>query len=741
MKRRYSKRLSEVSDASAEASPKEEGSQLMTDDPEFRSGRDNECQRSSFCKRCQRINFDKIFSTLSKEIDRESGKVVTAYREDSERDCPLCDLILSLLRDSTSSSANPGATKHGYHLRAIDSTMVLRAPRRPKRFTSQRNVVLTVVNGSPKDEIILSQPEDWINPSLNGFITLTHPYDALEVPKLDSRTGFEYFGRRVQSDRIDFGLLRDWIRECTNSNDNSHEPCNLKNTHKDAVITRVIDCDTRKVVPLTKHMSYLALSYVWGSRQVNSASGDFVSAPATIKDAMQVVQELGERYLWVDRYCIKEDDTKHLQIQNMGLIYERALATIVAVTAVDSETGLPGVSAARVMHQPSVTIRKSDIRFYMPNQRGGHLTLISTMRHLSRHTTESKWATRGWTYQEAFLSRRCLFFTDEQVFFACRTTTQCESVVHSPVKSSDGSTEKLGPNLISNQRWRRSSSPNSNRPIIHAHLQEYTRRELTYESDGLNAFKGILANQMYPSYFGVTLIRSQTGNSDLQLCQGLLWTPSQPRTARRCKMFPSWSWASISGPISYDYTSVYHKQSRSRDEPRPDRFGHACVEVEDKNSRRVKIGALVAAAKKAATVVIPEMSSFLYLRAPVGRFRLISTDDDADHLNFALWAGQIRAEEPVGYVDLDVVASEELRARLLGEEWDVMFLLCPEFSLKDESVRFLKPSSYGYTSRGCQGLLLNWRDCTAYRIGYAYLRLENSGVEAASLQMRSIRLG
>src|ERR1700677_1024332 len=39
---------------------------------------------------------------------------------------------------------------------------------------------------------------------------------------------------------------------------------------------------------------------------------------------------------------------------------------------------------------------------------------------------------RGWTYQEAILSRRCLIFTDQQVYFVCRLTTSCEAVTEQP---------------------------------------------------------------------------------------------------------------------------------------------------------------------------------------------------------------------------------------------------------------------------------------------------------------------
>lgn len=37
-------------------------------------------------------------------------------------------------------------------------------------------------------------------------------------------------------------------------------------------------------------------------------------------------------------------------------------------------------------------------------------------------------ATCGWTFQEALLSRCCLVFTDDRMYFECQTTNQFEGV-------------------------------------------------------------------------------------------------------------------------------------------------------------------------------------------------------------------------------------------------------------------------------------------------------------------------
>jgi len=96
-------------------------------------------------------------------------------------------------------------------------------------------------------------------------------------------------------------------------------------------ITHVIDCSSMKLVTLERGMSYVALSYVWGSKSV---AQDTVRAaenrslpnniPLTIADAIKVTRALNQQYLWVHRYCILHSQSKPTQIANMNKIYQGA---------------------------------------------------------------------------------------------------------------------------------------------------------------------------------------------------------------------------------------------------------------------------------------------------------------------------------------------------------------------------------------------------------------------------------
>jgi hypothetical protein len=72
-----------------------------------------------------------------------------------------------------------------------------------------------------------------------------------------------------------------------------------------------------------------------------------IGVPLTIRDAMTACKKLGERYLWVDRLCIIQDDMdiKQSQIDAMGEIFRCASFTIAAIAGDGAHHGLPGVSS------------------------------------------------------------------------------------------------------------------------------------------------------------------------------------------------------------------------------------------------------------------------------------------------------------------------------------------------------------------------------------------------------------
>jgi hypothetical protein len=107
--------------------------------------------------------------------------------------------------------------------------------------------------------------------------------------------------------------------------------------------------------------------------------------PKTIRNAIDLVDQLGIQHLWVDCLCIIQDDTdsKHDQIQAMSGIYANAYVTIIAGNGWDANHGLRGIQGVTEPRQLS-TYLKSDFQ-----------------ENLQPYS--SIWYSRGWVISSEFL--------------------------------------------------------------------------------------------------------------------------------------------------------------------------------------------------------------------------------------------------------------------------------------------------------------------------------------------------
>jgi hypothetical protein len=109
----------------------------------------------------------------------------------------------------------------------------------------------------------------------------------------------------------------------------------------------LIDCSELNIKPNTPGDRYAALSYAWGVTSPPSLSSGRLKRgqlPKTIQDAMFTITAIGLRFLWIDRFCLSQDDqTRREQILHMDQIYSHAEMTIVALKG-DPSFGLPGVN-------------------------------------------------------------------------------------------------------------------------------------------------------------------------------------------------------------------------------------------------------------------------------------------------------------------------------------------------------------------------------------------------------------
>jgi hypothetical protein len=177
--------------------------------------------------------------------------------------------------------------------------------------------------------------------------------------------------------------------------------------------------------------------------------------PQTIEDAIHAGEELNVRFLWVDRLCIVQDDDKEKahQISAMGDIHSAASFVIIAAYGDGMYYGLPGVSRSQ-----TVTQQQSDEFCAI------FLTQVAENGKDGRYQPLAKWGTRGWTYQEAALARKSLYFTNRRVYYECE-----QLLSHQDEYNNDHAVEK---------RWTHRLLTLEDRSIFIAydrHLDNYSR--------------------------------------------------------------------------------------------------------------------------------------------------------------------------------------------------------------------------------------------------------------------------
>ncbi|TFK34984.1 heterokaryon incompatibility protein-domain-containing protein [Crucibulum laeve] len=341
--------------------------------------------------------------------------------------------------------------------------------------------------------------------------------------------------RPIKQDQIDFKMVKNWLslcerhhgKSCSKSQLFDHE---ITDPASEIPSFRLIDVINSCIVRGPIKSKYVALSYVWGKTDfLKALKGNIRTLeqrgslllpnmsdriPLTIKDAMQLVRELGMRYLWVDCLCIIQDDDsvgKTDAISKMDHVYGAAFITIQAATGIDATSGLPGVRLGS-------RGRKQVLEEVIPGVRLGYKWSTDDFEK------ESVYHTRAWTFQEQELSRRSLIFCGGQVFFTCNEAGEwTEDVVcelDTETTSSDDDDDESSDDIGD----------------FEGLIQKYSALALSYQSDIYNAFAGLTR------YFKKELKANLChGIPDAYFDWFLLWTPIEPQVRR--ENTPSWSWS------------------------------------------------------------------------------------------------------------------------------------------------------------------------------------------------------
>jgi hypothetical protein len=364
----------------------------------------------------------------------------------------------------------------------------------------------------------------------------------------------------VRNDRlryVDFEQIERWLHNCRNGHNCRHLDTS---SHLSALPEgfRLIDIEGRKLISGASAPRYAALSYVWGECKHlklliqntvewgrDGALQDGILS-RVVQDAMLACKRLGIGYLWVDSLCICQDDDldKKTQLGMMDVIYSAAYITLVDGRGTSADdVGLSRVS--RPLSTDHVRLTVDGTKYYVIEEPASAIN-------------RSKWHSRGWTLQEAMLSRRLVAFTEKYCLLVCPRGMQAEPFHahgHHPFPTQPGHETGIADLCGAVQKF--SERPVWNREPTHyaisayhglflRALNDYLTRNLTRDTDIGDAFLGITG--MFKDLLGVF----HWGLPIKVFARALLWTRKDPcylkngeqdqYKLKRRPEFPSWSW-------------------------------------------------------------------------------------------------------------------------------------------------------------------------------------------------------
>jgi hypothetical protein len=173
-----------------------------------------------------------------------------------------------------------------------------------------------------------------------------------------------------------------------------------------------------------------------------------------------------------------------MQVRQMGAIYSAAQITIVACAGDNPTYGLPGVD----------TETRTILDFQ--HEQVGHNWIVAQPSSATLTIRWSMWASRAWTYQEGYLSKRRLFFTDDEAVLICNQDIFSFTLVvpPKPTEILKGRNREL--ELVQYLFPPRNSTGTSGMFSATQYLATYSTRALSYDSDALSAISGILNTQL-----------------------------------------------------------------------------------------------------------------------------------------------------------------------------------------------------------------------------------------------------
>ncbi|EXJ76670.1 uncharacterized protein A1O5_01178 [Cladophialophora psammophila CBS 110553] len=380
--------------------------------------------------------------------------------------------------------------------------------------------------------------------------------------------------------------IKSWLQDCRQG----HECSNLTRSdeHPRRLIEIISDTTLRLVdtseLPKDDKRDYVALSYCWGeghskgrttpcNRDKRKVSFEKSALPKTIREALDLVEAIGYKYLWVDQVCIAQkiqgnqcsdrqgdgaDDCEgngcqacthdggedwDAEASRMHVIYGNAVFTLCACSSTSSRDRL-------LWDRKAWTYRV--VPFYFEGQ-----WLINYNMSLNEVRATAPLSKRAWTLQEERLSPRLVYYCGQRVYWSCVEKQHTETATRSTAKHDLGSRpfeREDGFKQMSEAQIFINYSFAGERVRLHREwkdlVEAYCPRAITKPTDRLPAISGLAALYLSTYITQDNKILQQEYLAGLwrdTFAEDLAWsvrTAADPCEAL-AEIAPSWSWASL----------------------------------------------------------------------------------------------------------------------------------------------------------------------------------------------------
>ena len=407
------------------------------------------------------------------------------------------------------------------------------------------------------------------------YLTLTVPRGALLYERMTKVRGFNtglgepiavgnYRVGRFQPNpdlgsQVNHDLAKSWLNLCRTY----HESC-LKSDSAE-LPTRVIDigADCSSESPRIIHSQgkvapYVVLSHCWGGKISTTLTSKtltefqqhlpFHELPANFRDAITIARQLGVRYLWIDALCIVQDSKPDWEQESkrMDTVYRNAAVTISALSSQRSTDGiLKNFQAPPAPRSVEMQVYPDNRDCQVVVQRLTHDECLTNLHYYAPLVS------RGWTFQEALLSPRHLYYGSQQIYWSCPAGFQSADGLGTGFRTPERTYyASVSSALHGEVLLKRNTNALAAEELLVAYyhlIEEYSHRQLTFETDKFPAFSGLA--RLIHSFLPGDYI---AGLWSVDFSRGLSWYyETQCCTHVQRYRAPSWSWAITDESVLY----------------------------------------------------------------------------------------------------------------------------------------------------------------------------------------------